>query len=215
MESAGNAVIDFGRFCTGFLVVMGIGTSAKQDLQPNTLTQPSAAHTTRSYGTDTNAGNGHVNSWGPADLWHDHKLLPLLSRRARLLRLSSQSPWLTDPQRRFQCNLAGPDSARSIDGALYEMGFVLLSHGQRCPCWHCIQIEQYSRHIQAFEDHSFTAHESVVESSHIESQFVVVAGRPCSTSPSMPTLNNRSAWCLGHEQSDWLETSLWSTHQPP
>lgn len=24
MESAGNAVIDFGRFCTGFLVVMGI-----------------------------------------------------------------------------------------------------------------------------------------------------------------------------------------------
>jgi Vacuolar protein sorting 55 len=26
MENAGNAVIDFGRFCTGFLVVMGIGT---------------------------------------------------------------------------------------------------------------------------------------------------------------------------------------------
>ena len=26
MESAGNAIIDFGRFCTGFLVVMGIGT---------------------------------------------------------------------------------------------------------------------------------------------------------------------------------------------
>jgi len=25
MENAGNAVIDFGRFCTGFLVVMGIG----------------------------------------------------------------------------------------------------------------------------------------------------------------------------------------------
>lgn len=29
MESAGNAVIDFGRFCTGFLVVMGIGTFYK------------------------------------------------------------------------------------------------------------------------------------------------------------------------------------------
>ena len=26
MESAGNAVVDFGRFCTGFLVVMGVGT---------------------------------------------------------------------------------------------------------------------------------------------------------------------------------------------
>ena len=25
MENAGNAVIDFGRFCTGFLVVMGVG----------------------------------------------------------------------------------------------------------------------------------------------------------------------------------------------
>lgn len=28
MESAGNAVIDFGRFCTGFLVVMGIALPA-------------------------------------------------------------------------------------------------------------------------------------------------------------------------------------------
>ncbi len=25
MESEGSAVVDFGRFCTGFLVVMGIG----------------------------------------------------------------------------------------------------------------------------------------------------------------------------------------------
>ncbi|CAL8584068.1 Vacuolar protein sorting-associated protein 55 [Xanthoria parietina] len=27
MESSGSAVLDFGRFCTGFLVVMGIGES--------------------------------------------------------------------------------------------------------------------------------------------------------------------------------------------
>ena len=27
MESAGSAVVDFGRFCTGFLVVMGVGMS--------------------------------------------------------------------------------------------------------------------------------------------------------------------------------------------
>ena len=26
MESSGSAVVDFGRFCTGFLVVMGVGT---------------------------------------------------------------------------------------------------------------------------------------------------------------------------------------------
>lgn len=25
MESSGTAVVDFGRFCTGFLVVMGVG----------------------------------------------------------------------------------------------------------------------------------------------------------------------------------------------
>ena len=25
MESAGSAMVDFGRFCTGFLVVMGVG----------------------------------------------------------------------------------------------------------------------------------------------------------------------------------------------
>jgi len=28
MESAGNAVVDFGRFCTGFLVVMGVALPA-------------------------------------------------------------------------------------------------------------------------------------------------------------------------------------------
>lgn len=27
MESSGSAVVDFGRFCTGFLVVMGIGNA--------------------------------------------------------------------------------------------------------------------------------------------------------------------------------------------
>ena len=25
MENAGSAIVDFGRFCTGFLVVMGVG----------------------------------------------------------------------------------------------------------------------------------------------------------------------------------------------
>ena len=27
VESSGNAVVDFGRFCTGFLVLMGVGMS--------------------------------------------------------------------------------------------------------------------------------------------------------------------------------------------
>lgn len=37
MENAGNAVIDFGRFCTGFLVVMGIGTLKKARVCPDIL----------------------------------------------------------------------------------------------------------------------------------------------------------------------------------
>lgn len=32
MESSGSAVVDFGRFCTGFLVVMGIGMCSAHHL---------------------------------------------------------------------------------------------------------------------------------------------------------------------------------------
>ena len=32
MESAGSAIVDFGRFCTGFLVVMGVGMSCFSQL---------------------------------------------------------------------------------------------------------------------------------------------------------------------------------------
>lgn len=34
VESSGNAVLDLGRFCTGFLVVMGIGTLARIRSRP-------------------------------------------------------------------------------------------------------------------------------------------------------------------------------------
>ena len=32
MESSGNGIIDFGRFCTGFLVVMGVGMLTDHEL---------------------------------------------------------------------------------------------------------------------------------------------------------------------------------------
>ncbi|KAH7310028.1 vacuolar protein sorting 55-domain-containing protein [Rhexocercosporidium sp. MPI-PUGE-AT-0058] len=32
VESSGNAVVDFGRFCTGFLVLMGIDSSKLKDM---------------------------------------------------------------------------------------------------------------------------------------------------------------------------------------
>ena len=42
MESAGNAVIDFGRFCTGFLVVMGIGKVLRRRYTIRILTRHTA-----------------------------------------------------------------------------------------------------------------------------------------------------------------------------
>jgi hypothetical protein len=83
VESAGNAVIDFGRFCTGFLVVMGIG---KPPLYKSDETdRPSASRAACSYQHDSASGYGHVHHWRLVDLWHHHKLLTILQRRARLL----------------------------------------------------------------------------------------------------------------------------------
>jgi Vacuolar protein sorting 55 len=47
MENAGNAVIDFGRFCTGFLVVMGIGM-----LSVSLIRRPET-QTVEGYGSDS------------------------------------------------------------------------------------------------------------------------------------------------------------------
>lgn len=56
MESAGNAVIDFGRFCTGFLVVMGIGMNSPTSVFNKTVVTfrmltPAIFSSTGSYGS--------------------------------------------------------------------------------------------------------------------------------------------------------------------
>ena len=66
MENSGNAVIDFGRFCTGFLVVMGIG----KDLEPR------KSGRLVSY-------NFHADTYSPA--------LPVLLAHCELIRLSAMA----------------------------------------------------------------------------------------------------------------------------
>ena len=101
MESAGNAVIDFGRFCTGFLVVMGVGMrspsiSSHFELDSSPFSSIIARQLLILGSTSTSdiayalwahrcPGYGDVNHRGTSDIWDHHKLYDVLSRRARLL----------------------------------------------------------------------------------------------------------------------------------
>lgn len=92
MESAGNAVVDFGRFCTGFLVVMGIGKCSRRYTQCFTsrclvlnfaaFSSPSSTGTQRPH---RDPGHDHVNSRRFTDIWDHHKLHNVLSGGARFL----------------------------------------------------------------------------------------------------------------------------------
>ena len=101
MESAGNAVVDFGRFCTGFLVVMGVGMAfpfsseapaADLALKPSSLKRlmltlvdyspPSIIGTLRPHCCPS---DGYVNNWRTFDLWNYYKLHDVFPGRARLL----------------------------------------------------------------------------------------------------------------------------------
>ena len=98
MESAGSAVVDFGRFCTAFLVVMGIGMHKKPGLSPRksalgaslehellTGMCDSSTDSIGSYRSHCDSGHGHVYYRWSADLRDDHKLHAVFSRRAGLL----------------------------------------------------------------------------------------------------------------------------------
>jgi len=90
MESSGGAVVDFGRFMTGFLVVMGIGmfrpnNSITLSLQPEVafLANPfpdSFTRSVRSLLPYCIPGNGHVNYWRLAHLRHDYQFHYVFSR---------------------------------------------------------------------------------------------------------------------------------------
>jgi hypothetical protein len=83
MESSSSAVIDFGRFLTGFLVVMGIGMSPPsprpnvvQDTWAWLLTQRTASSSAccaRSLRPHFLVRHGHVHHRWPSYLRHHHK----------------------------------------------------------------------------------------------------------------------------------------------
>ncbi|KAL8864800.1 MAG: hypothetical protein Q9198_009636, partial [Flavoplaca austrocitrina] len=80
MESSGSAVVDFGRFCTGFLVVMGVGKF------PYTAgEQIGTSGVTGTLRSDPDSGNGDVDYWGAVDIWDDYQLYNVLSGGAGLL----------------------------------------------------------------------------------------------------------------------------------
>lgn len=97
VESSGAAVLDLGRFCTGFLVVMGIGTlfffysllregaAVGNVVADNKFRLCSLACLARPLESDFGTGNGHVYHWGAVDLRDDYQLCNVLPRRAGVL----------------------------------------------------------------------------------------------------------------------------------
>ena len=104
VESPGNAVLDLGRFCTGFLVVMGIGTSSPPPSPPgfpllacllvcfiqgrrltDCLRFYSPARRPRAFPTYRDRRHGHVHSRRPAHLRHHHQLRHVLPGGAGIL----------------------------------------------------------------------------------------------------------------------------------
>ena len=80
MGEAVYAVVDFGRFVTGFLVVMGIGKEVTEEIQFGSLltTYFSTTHFAGAYGTYSDPGYVHVHRWGLADIRHDHQFHSVL-----------------------------------------------------------------------------------------------------------------------------------------
>jgi hypothetical protein len=109
METAGSGVVDFGRFLTGFFVVMGIGKlmdsgragrCAPMQAALGNTTQTNCPHSSPypplALGADCRWCCGHVGVWRSAHLRHHHQLhavLPggprlLTSRRKRAMRMT-------------------------------------------------------------------------------------------------------------------------------
>lgn len=90
MDSGGSAVVELGRFMTGFLVVMGVGqytrahTSMRGKQMPYmgaelTVTSHSFARGACALRYDPRRGHGHEYCRGASDLRNYHKLHHVLS----------------------------------------------------------------------------------------------------------------------------------------
>ena len=116
MENTGSAIVDFGRFMTGFLVVMGIGAykplppilnirlwleigvALPPTIEPgvlftyshtnaNVVTVDSSPNFTGTLCPDLVFCDDHVYHRRPIDIWDDHKFHNVLSGRAGILRV--------------------------------------------------------------------------------------------------------------------------------
>lgn len=72
-EGTGNAILDFGKFCTGFLVLMGIGAWFSSYMCKVMLTVLcSATGHFSSLPANCHPGHDHVHRWRIIDIWNDH-----------------------------------------------------------------------------------------------------------------------------------------------
>ena len=94
--------MDFGRFCTGFLVVMGVGTfflpSPESVIQVHCINRRgaiagmfadfgdwySSPGVTGTLGTHQGTRDGNVDYWGTIDLWNYRKLYDVFSRKNKI-----------------------------------------------------------------------------------------------------------------------------------
>lgn len=100
-ESSSSAVLDLGKFCTGFLVVMGIGEfppcgagvsrrRSREEMSCVLTISLSAPRGSSARGTHPDGGDDHVDSrWAP-HLRHHHQLRHVLPGGAGLL---GEWPW--------------------------------------------------------------------------------------------------------------------------
>ena len=89
MDGGSSAVVELGRFITGFLVVMGVGMSIccnLESLRSRYLHNfTSSPHCPRPHWPDQRPRCRHVNSRRSPHLLDHHQLLALLPRRRRIL----------------------------------------------------------------------------------------------------------------------------------
>ena len=99
MESSSSAIVDFGRFCTGFLVVMGVGMVSPSSpprlracckyahimlmLTLSTRSSPCSLCALRS---NRGASDDYVHHRRPSYIWDDHKFYNVFSGRAGFLK---------------------------------------------------------------------------------------------------------------------------------
>lgn len=78
VESSGAGVMDLGRFCTGFMVVMGIGKHLLGPMERSTtqtladMVRDSTTDRPRTLASHLHRRYGHVGDWWLVDLRDDH-----------------------------------------------------------------------------------------------------------------------------------------------